>query len=608
MLVLLITAATGAWAQTGMTKGMFSVSETKRVYFSKGNLQLVGENTFQFAENQWDYFGSNQSDNHRDLFCWGTGNNPNQTTGNSTFTDWGDNTYLQATLGKGWRTMTKDEFVYVFNTRASGSSVFGIADGRYTTATINTDGTGVKGFILFPDGITIAASEVTTAGTINNKGTVTQCTKAQWAALAEKGCVFLPAGGFILSGSGIGHGDITDYWSSTAADASKAYNLNFNFGYPQGGVNPAGTLGYNYGCAVRLVIDGYYLTLADGTKDAAKWTASTDGTNFGALPIGGLKGDGSETVTLKYNGRLKVKGVKATSEAAAPAPASGTDLATITANYEAKDGDILTGTLGSNVKISIADGAKVTLKDVTINGVNNWSCEWAGITCEGDATITLEGTNTVKGFRGQYPGIYVPEDKTLTIEGEGSLNASGNGRSTGIGGGFYRHCGNIVINGGNITATGGNYNAGIGGGEGEEGDSYRCGSITINGGTVTATGGDGAAGIGCGYYGASNDITITGGTVMATGGENAAGIGSGEGGSCGAITISGGTVTATAVKWAAGIGGGNMNGASGTITITSGVTQVTATKGSDWLDSIGKGDGGEIITVIIEDYDKVIQN
>jgi len=35
-----------------------------------------------------------------------------------------------------------------------------------------------------------------------------------------------------------------------------------------------------------------------------------------ALPIGGLKGDGSETVTLQYTGRLKVKGVKAVSEAA----------------------------------------------------------------------------------------------------------------------------------------------------------------------------------------------------------------------------------------------------------------------------------------------------
>jgi len=255
LLVLLAAVVTGAWAQTAMTNGLFSVSATKKVHFSKGNLQLVGENTFQFAENQWDYFGSNQSDNHRDLFSWGAGNNPNQTTGNSTFTDWGDNTYLQATLGKGWRTMTKDEFVYVFNTRASGSSVFGNADGRYTTATINTDGTGVNGIILFPDGITIAASEVTTAGTINSKGTVTQCTTAQWAALAEKGCVFLPAGGYFVPASAIGggYGDITDYWSSTAADASKAYNLSFNFGYSGAVVSPAGTLGYNYGCSVRLV-------------------------------------------------------------------------------------------------------------------------------------------------------------------------------------------------------------------------------------------------------------------------------------------------------------------------------------------------------------------
>ena len=255
LLALLMTAATGAWAQTGMTKGLFSVSSNKRVYFSKGNLQLVGENTFQFAENQWDYFGSNQSDNHRDLFCWGDGNNPNQTTGNSTFTDWGDNTYLQATLGKGWRTLTQDEFEYVFNTRASGSSVFGNADGRYTTATINTDGTGVNGIILFPDGITIAASEVTSPGTINGTVTMTQCTTAQWAALAEKGCVFLPAGGYFVPASAIGggYGDITDYWSSTAADASKAYNSGFNFAFSGAVVSPAGTLGYNYGCSVRLV-------------------------------------------------------------------------------------------------------------------------------------------------------------------------------------------------------------------------------------------------------------------------------------------------------------------------------------------------------------------
>ena len=537
-----VKAVKKAAPKPDLLAGEFSVSASKKVKFSKGNLSYASSK-WSFFDNQYDYYNSYSADAW-DHFGWSTSATDygmNTSTSNDTysgdFVDWG------ATMGDGWRTLTNDEWTYLFDTRTSGSIVFGTENGRYAQATINTDGTGVNGMILFPDGVTIASTEVTTAGTVNAASTyATKCTSAQWTALETKGCVFLPAAGQRDGSSVNDAGSNGRYWSGTAYSTSSAYRA---YAFNPGNLYPA---------------DGSY----------------------------------------RYRGYS----VRLVQEVAAPA----TDLATITANYEAKDGDILTGTLGSNVKISIADGAKVTLKDVTINGVNNWSCEWAGITCEGDATITLEGTNTVKGFRGQYPGIYVPEDKTLTIEGEGSLNASGNGRSTGIGGGFYRHCGNIVINGGNITATGGNYNAGIGGGEGEEGDSYRCGSITINGGTVTATGGDGAAGIGCGYYGASNDITITSGTVMATGGENAAGIGSGEGGSCGAITISGGTVTATAVKWAAGIGGGNMNGASGTITITSGVTQVTATKGSDWLDSIGKGDGGEIITVIIEDYDKVIQN
>ena len=311
-------------------------------------------------------------------------------------------------------------------------------------------------------------------------------------------------------------------------------------------------------------------------------------------------------------------------------------LSTISSNYTAQNGETLYGKLGSNVKISIADGATVTLKDVTINGVHDWNYEWAGITCAGNAIITLEGTNTVKGFCQGYPGIYVPEGKTLTIQGEGSLNASNNGRSTGIGGGFFMHCGNIVINGGNITATGGEFSAGIGGGEGDESDRYRCGSITINGGTVTATCGSDAAGIGGGAYGSCNDITInggnvtatggncgagigsgndgtcgnitiSGGTVTATGGDDAAGIGSGNYGSCGAITISGGTVTATGVSWAAGIGGGNSNGTCGTITIKSTVTKVTAIKGEDAPNSIGAGDEGEDITVDIADGANVIQ-
>ena len=60
----------------------------------------------------------------------------------------------------------------------------------------------------------------------------------------------------------------------------------------------------------------YTVSMKDGVKDADKWTVKVGEGQAQALPIGGLKGDGKETVTLQYNGRLKVKGVKATSEAA----------------------------------------------------------------------------------------------------------------------------------------------------------------------------------------------------------------------------------------------------------------------------------------------------
>lgn len=51
-----------------------------------------------------------------------------------------------------------------------------------------------------------------------------------------------------------------------------------------------------------------------------------------------------------------------------------------------------------------------------------------------------------------------------------------------------------------------------------------------------------------------------------------------------------------------------MNGACGTITITSGVTKVTATKGGDGAQSIGKGYEGEDITKNIDPTANVTQN
>jgi hypothetical protein len=294
------------------------------------------------------------------------------------------------------------------------------------------------------------------------------------------------------------------------------------------------------------------------------------------------------------------------------APAA-TDLSKLTGDYTAKNGETLTGTLAGNYKISIADGATVTLDGVTITGENS-DYKWAGITCEGDATIILKDgtTNTVNGFHQNYPGIYVPGDaenpannKTLTIKGEtagtGSLTAicqDKNGFAAGIGGNNEESCGNIVIAGGTINATGG-CGAGIG-----SGLASSCGAITISGGTVTATGGNRGAGIGSGDFGTCGAITISGGTVSATGGAYGAGIGSslGEGnqsstGKCGDILISGGTVSATGGQFAAAIGSGD-EGSCGNITITTGVTQVTATRDGG-LETVGRGGNGYCGTVTI---------
>ena len=227
------------------------------------------------------------------------------------------------------------------------------------------------------------------------------------------------------------------------------------------------------------------------------------------------------------------------------------DLSALTHNYKAKDGDVLTGTLGANVKIAIADGATITLSDAVINGFNDSHFAWAGINCLGDATIILEGTNTVKGFYQNYPGIYVPVGKTVTIKGDGLLNASSNGGATAIGAGYNIACGNIRIEGGTIAAMGGYASAAIGGSLGWGVDAS-CGDITITGGNIAAVGGSAAAGIGGGWWmGGCGNITISGGNILAAGGnqlngtDGGAAIGGASAGSCGDITISDASIIVT---------------------------------------------------------------
>ena len=305
-----------------------------------------------------------------------------------------------------------------------------------------------------------------------------------------------------------------------------------------------------------------------------------------------------------------------------------TDLATVATPYTAKNGEILTGKLGGGAtntgNVKIEAGATVVLHNAEITSVNtDGGKQYAGIDCEGNATIVLSGTNKVKGGAELKPAIYIPKNNTLTIRGSGSLEADGTGCGAGIGGGEYYDCGNIVIADGHITATAGTASAAIGSGR-----NRSCGTITISGGTVTASSSGTGAAIGSGISGSCGTINMSGGTVTANSsnwgaaigsGNNSAtcgtigisggtvtatstgigaGIGSGKGSSCTGISITGGTVKASGTA-GAGIGSGSDTGTScGPVTITSGVTSVTAQKTTATC-SIGKGYGASCGTVTI---------
>ena len=201
-----------------------------------------------------------------------------------------------------------------------------------------------------------------------------------------------------------------------------------------------------------------------------------------------------------------------------------TNLSTLSADYVAGNGETLTGKLASSHKISIATGATVILKDVSINYDINpeLSGSFAGITCLGGATLIISGTeNYVKGFSSGHPGIFVPSPSTLSITGNGTLYALGHEYGAGIGSGRYnitdyKACGNIVIQGGTVWATGGSSAAAIGSGASiiftqyDPGTPSSCGDITIRNSVthIYATKGSGAESIVKGQFSNCGTVTI----------------------------------------------------------------------------------------------------
>ena len=242
--------------------GVFSVSEDKQVQFSCGNLQYTqSTQTWSFADRQYEAIGkANVADgalaDKIDLFGW-SGSTGTAQWGISTstsnadysgdFADWGQN------IGDGttWRTLTNDEWKYLFNTRTHANTLKGVA-----RINLNADGSEyANGLILLPDNWTAPAG-VTFKNSFSSEHS-TQAyadyqtfTLEEWSKLEAAGAVFLPASGFR---SGLSVNNVQDYGnyrSATPDGSSNAFHLSFYSGH----ADWRSFSRYN-GRAVRLVKD-----------------------------------------------------------------------------------------------------------------------------------------------------------------------------------------------------------------------------------------------------------------------------------------------------------------------------------------------------------------
>lgn len=250
--------------------GPFSVSATKKVVFSKGNLQYqASTNTFSFASSQYSFIGStegNTSDTTSrktqsyliDLYGWATSgynglyayyrypmletstpaNNSRFGDGtssnlNSNY-DWGRFDVVNGYPVNTWRTLLKAELEYLIGTRSQ--LISGLPSGtnssiaRYTKATVASK----CGVLFFPDyyihpsGLSIEGSP--SYNTVGSGFSTFVVTEEDWSKMELAGVVFLPAAGYgntwgsgttVSQPNGGGH-----YWTATASSTTQAHYLN----------------------------------------------------------------------------------------------------------------------------------------------------------------------------------------------------------------------------------------------------------------------------------------------------------------------------------------------------------------------------------------------
>lgn len=228
----------------------FSISATKKVIFSPGNLQYTkSTNTWSFASAQYEMIGTDNVTGGSvsidgklgykksgtaladkiDLFGWSTSvtdfgvgiyeDDNNDYSGS--FVDWGTNK-IGEDAANTWRTLTYDEWSYLRKSRPNANDLVGVAQ-------VN----GVNGLIFLPDNWVCPPDVTFRSGFHSDEGAdyfaLYQIFNAdQWANLESAGAVFLPAAGFrnptYIAGNVYGLGN---YWSAVKKDSESPYYFFF---------------------------------------------------------------------------------------------------------------------------------------------------------------------------------------------------------------------------------------------------------------------------------------------------------------------------------------------------------------------------------------------
>lgn len=283
--------------------GIFSVGEGKTVRFSKGNLQyFVNSRTWRFAprQNHSSLYGNidaiNGNSNYvQDLFSWGTSgviwlpesDYMNSASGYSdhsdianTLFDWGVYNSKQEEGSYSWRTLTRNEWIYLMCKRQNASSL--IAFARVSENTIQNK----EGLLILPDNwnpenISFHLRTIADIGMLSYDThyymssnyrlyDTNKIDEESWLEMQAQGAVFLP-----VTGMRVGSYDIQQYsqgwyWTSSCSeydmsvpDATPATNMASRvsfFTVPEGFSGESlilcnASAERFLGCAVRLVSD-----------------------------------------------------------------------------------------------------------------------------------------------------------------------------------------------------------------------------------------------------------------------------------------------------------------------------------------------------------------